>query len=71
MPEDNDAATRPKTSVQGLSTGPGAGDNNAGGGNATGAADPDTALRTDAVNKGDKAEDRKKLFPEEPQSGSE
>jgi hypothetical protein len=50
--------------VKGLSTGPGAGDNNAGGGNATGAADPDTALRTDAVNKGDKDEDRKKLFPD-------
>jgi hypothetical protein len=45
--------------------GPGASDSNSGGGNATGAPDADTAMRSgDLTDRGDVEEDRKRLFPE-------
>jgi len=47
-----------------VSNGAGAGDANNGGGAGSGVPDAETALRTDAVTKGDTARDREKLFPE-------
>ena len=45
----------------------GAGDDNSGGGNASGTPDADTGmLAEEVVTKGDVAEDRAKLFPDSP-----
>jgi hypothetical protein len=45
--------------------GPGAGDSNSGGGNATGIPDAETAMRTgDVTNRGNPDQDREKLFGE-------
>ncbi|HEX8343055.1 MAG TPA: hypothetical protein VF624_19285 [Tepidisphaeraceae bacterium] len=50
--------------------GMGAGDGNSGGGNATGAPDGDTAMRSDAEIGGDVETDRAKLFPQRGQGSS-
>jgi hypothetical protein len=51
----------------------GADDANSGGGNATGIPDGETAMRTDAVTRGNVRQDRDKVFPksDQPQEGAD
>ena len=65
MPNDQMPTPAPHES-RGTSTGMGgAGDDNSGGGNASGTPDADTGMSAeDVVNKGDVVADRAKLFPD-------
>ena len=60
------APTPPARDPRGTSTGMGgAGDDNSGGGNASGTPDADTGMSAeDVVNRGDVQHDRAKLFPD-------
>jgi hypothetical protein len=59
------ATPKPKTTNETeLKAGVGASDGNSGGGAGAGSPDAEVGMQSDATNKGDRKEDKKKLFPD-------